>query len=77
MIDRVFLAAVGLLYAGLAAYCAAAPDKAATTVGLEPRGGSGRSEFLTVYGGLELGLALVFLLPAFGVGTRASQCWRA
>jgi hypothetical protein len=60
----VFLGVVGLLYAGLAAYCAVAPGKAAETVGFELKGGSGRSEFLTVYGGLELGLGLVLLIPA-------------
>lgn len=64
MIQRLFLAVVGLLYAGLAAWCAVAPATTSETVGLELKGGSGRSEFLTVYGGLELGLALVFLLPA-------------
>jgi hypothetical protein len=64
MIERVFLGVIGLLYLGLAAYCAIAPSKAAETVGFELKGGSGRSEFLTVYGGLELGMALVFLLPA-------------
>lgn len=64
MIQRVFLAIVGLLYAGLAAWCAVAPASTSQTVGLELKGGSGRSEFLTVYGGLELGLSLIFLLPA-------------
>ena len=65
MVARVFLVVVGLLYAGLAIYCAVAPNKAADTVGLELKGGSGRSEFLTVYGGLEMGMALFFLLAAW------------
>ena len=60
---RVYLALVGLLYAWLALYCTLAPAEAARKVGLEPVGDSGRSEFLTVYGGLELGLALVLLAP--------------
>ena len=64
MLARVFLGIVGALYAGLAAWCAAAPATTSETVGFELKGGSGRSEFLTVYSGLELGLALVFLLPA-------------
>lgn len=64
MIERAFLTAVGVLYAALAAWCAVAPASTSATVGFELKGGSGRSEFLTVYGGLELGLALVFLLPA-------------
>jgi hypothetical protein len=64
VVERAFLAIVGTLYAGLAAWCAVAPDSTSKTVGFDLRGGSGRSEFLTVYGGLELGIALVFLLPA-------------
>jgi hypothetical protein len=64
MLARVFLGIVGVLYAALAAWCAVAPASTSQTVGFELKGGSGRSEFLTVYGGLELGLALVFLTPA-------------
>ncbi|HMO86725.1 MAG TPA: DUF4345 family protein [Lacipirellulaceae bacterium] len=64
MVERIFLAVMGLLYAGLATWCAVAPAETSATVGFELKGGSGRSEFLTVYGGLELGLALIFLLPA-------------
>ena len=62
MLERAFLAIVGALYAGLAAWCAVAPASTSKTVGFELQGGSGRSEFLTVYCGLELGMALVFLL---------------
>ncbi|QDT71101.1 DUF4345 family protein [Lacipirellula limnantheis] len=65
MISRIFLTVVGILYAGLAIYCAVAPQKAADTVGLEMKGGSGRSEFLTVYGGLEMGMAVFFLWGAW------------
>ena len=63
MLERTFLAVVGLLYAGLAIWCTVSPDKTSATVGLAPQGASGRSEFMTVYGGLEMGLALVFLAP--------------
>jgi hypothetical protein len=65
MVSRIFLAVVGLLYAGLAVYCAVAPNKAADTVVFDVKGGSGRSEFLTVYGGLEMGMAVFFLLGAW------------
>ena len=65
MLPRIFLAVVGVLYAGLAIYCAVAPNKAADTVGLDMKGGSGRSEFLTVYGGLEMGMAAFFLFAAW------------
>ncbi|MCG6154355.1 hypothetical protein [Rubinisphaera margarita] len=58
-----FLVLVGLLYAGLSLYCAFQPVKASQTVHLGLNGPGGRSEFLTVYGGLEMGMALFFLMP--------------
>lgn len=58
-----FLTCVGLLYAGLGIFCAVKPDQAAETVGFTLSGGAGSSEFLTVYGGLEIGLGLTFLMP--------------
>lgn len=67
MVTKLFLSAGGLLYLGLAIYCMAAPEKASRTVHLEPQGPGGQSEFLVVYGGLELALAVVFLLPWTGV----------
>jgi hypothetical protein len=60
---RLFLAAVGLLYAYLAVWCSLQPAQTSSLVGFDLRPGSGQSEFLVVYGGLELGLALVFLWP--------------
>lgn len=60
---RIFLAIVGVAYLGLAAWCAVAPQKTSRAVGFELTPGAGQSEFLTVYGGLEFALALVFLWP--------------
>lgn len=60
---RIFLALVGLVYLGLAVWCTLAPAKTSRAVGFELRPGSGQSEFLTVYGGLELALGLIFLWP--------------
>jgi hypothetical protein len=60
---KFFLTLVGLLYLGLAIWCSVSPQVTSTKVGLERVGDSGRSEFLTVYGGLEFALALLFLLP--------------
>jgi hypothetical protein len=65
MLARVFLVAIGLLYLGLALWCSISPDTTSRKVGFELRGGSGQSEFMTVYGGLEFGMALVFMLAAF------------
>ncbi len=58
-----FLTLTGLLYIGLGVWCAIDPATTSRKVGLQREPGSGESEFLTVYGGLEFGLGLVFLLP--------------
>jgi len=60
---RFFLTAIGLLYVWLAAWCSFEPAETSGLVGFQLRPGSGDSEFLTVYGGLELGLALTLLWP--------------
>ena len=61
--ERIFLSLVGLVYVLLAIWCSVAPGKTSQTVGFEIQPGSGQSEFLVVYGGLELALGLIFLLP--------------
>ncbi len=63
MIVKVYLATVGLLYLGLAVWCSLDPIATSQAVGFQLSGPSGQSEFLTVYGGLEFGLGLIFLLP--------------
>ncbi|WP_339612503.1 hypothetical protein [uncultured Rubinisphaera sp.] len=63
MIIKLFLALVGLLYGVLAIYCSVNSAKASRTVHLTMDGPGGRSEFMTVYGGLEFAIALLFLLP--------------
>ena len=63
MLAKVFLALVGLMYIGLSLWCSFSPAVTSEKVGFELKGGTGQSEFLTVYGGLELGMALIFLLP--------------
>ena len=60
---RIVLAAIGLAYVALAVWCAVYPEQTSRSVGLQRSPGSGASEYLTVYGGLQLGLGLVFLLP--------------
>jgi hypothetical protein len=63
MFARLFLAATGILYLYLALWCSVSPQTTSALVGFQLQGGSGQSEFLTVYGGLEFGMALVFLWP--------------
>ncbi len=62
---RIFLAIVGAAYIFLAAWCSLMPDKTSMAVGFMLQPGSGQSEFLTVYGGLELALGLAFLWPLY------------
>lgn len=59
----VFLSIVGVAYIVLGLWCAALPESTARAVGFELLHAGGRSEFFTVYGGMELGFGLVFLLP--------------
>ena len=60
---RFFLAFVGIAYVVLAATCSFLPEKASKAVGFTLQPGSGQSEFLTVYGGLELAFGVIFLWP--------------
>lgn len=62
---RIFLAIVGSLYVLLALWCSLAPNTTSQTVGFTLKPGSGQSEFLVVYGGLELALGIVFLWPLY------------
>lgn len=63
MLARFYLLVVGLLYLGLALWCAYDMETTSKAVGFQLVGGSGQSEFFTVYGGLEFGLALVLMWP--------------
>jgi FtsH-binding integral membrane protein len=63
MVAKAFLAVVGMLYLGLAAWCSIDPATTSNKVGFELKPGSGQSEFLVIYGGLELAMCLMFLAP--------------
>lgn len=74
---RLFLAATSILYLGLGIWCAVAPATTSRKVGFERIGEAGRSEFVTVYGGLEVGLGLVFAAMAWkpeSVGSGLLAC---
>lgn len=62
---RVFLAIVGVTYIALAVWCSVAPKQTSQSVGFSLTPGSGQSEFLVVYGGLELALGIIFLWPVW------------
>ena len=63
--ERLFLAVVGIAYIGLGLWCAAMPQRTSKAVGFVIQSGQGPSEFLTVYGGLEIALGLLFLWPLY------------
>lgn len=51
-----------VIYVGLAIVCTLRPGPTATGIGFIELNRSGRSEYLVVYGGLQLGLGLFYFL---------------
>ncbi len=72
-----FLAFNGVLYVALGAWCTLAPSKTAAAIGFGLTNNSARSEYLTVYGGLEVGMGLFFLLCAWRTGMGEAGLWFA
>ena len=62
---RIFLTIVGAAYLFLAVWCAIIPEKTSKAVGFTLEPGAGQSEYLTVYGGLQLAIGLAFLWPLY------------
>lgn len=62
---KVFLAIVGATYVLLAIWCAILPTKTSQAIGFDLMPGSGQSEYLVIYGGLQLALGLIFIWPLF------------
>ena len=65
---KCYLITMGVIYIFLGLWCAVLPQKVSTAVGFELQPGQGQSEFFTVYGGLEVGIGLLFLIPIFVKG---------
>ena len=63
MATRILLGMLGVVYILLAIWCAAMPEQTSEAVGFTLQPGAGQSEFITVYGGFELALGLIFLWP--------------
>lgn len=72
-VTRLYLVAVGLTYLYLAGWCSLRPEPTSQLVGFDLRPGSGQSEFLVIYGGLELALGILFLLPVVQAGSLRSS----
>lgn len=60
----IYLYANAALYAAFALWITISPWKTSVSIGYEALSASGRSEYLVVYGGLQLGLAAFFALLA-------------
>lgn len=56
---------VGAVYVALGVWCTATPRSVASKVGLSLDSDDGVSEFVTVYGGLEVGLGAALLVTSF------------
>jgi len=77
MLAQLFLAFNGVLYLALGAWCTIAPNKTAAAIGFGIDDPSAKAEYLTVYGGLELGMGLFFLLCAWRSGMVEAGLWFA
>ena len=62
---QVYLVVNAIAYLGFSLWCTVATDTTSRSIGFRFLNGSGRSEYITVYGGLELGMAVFFALTAF------------
>lgn len=65
---RIWLAIVGAAYLVLAGWCVIAPGRTSAAVGFDLQPGSGQSEYVTVYGGFQLAIGLIFLWPLYREG---------
>jgi hypothetical protein len=61
---QVYLYVNAVLYAVLALWCTLMPARTAASLGYVMLSSGGRSEYLVIYGGLQLGLAFVFFQTA-------------
>ena len=65
MLEKSFLIFNGALYLALGIWCAALTSQTSQAVGFNLASNGGKSEFITVYGGLEVSMGLFFLFCAF------------
>ena len=60
---KLFLTVVGMIYIAFAGWCVAKPAQTSAAVGFQLMPGAGQSEYVTVYGGFQLALAVLFFWP--------------
>jgi hypothetical protein len=75
--EKAFLILNGVLYIGLAAWCTLLPMKTSAAIGFGLPNDSAKSEYLVVYGGLELAMGAFFLLCAFKANMLEAGLWFA
>ena len=61
----IILRIVGIIYLLLGTWCTLLPGQTSQAVGFHLINGHGISEYITVYGGLEVGLGLAMLITSF------------
>lgn len=74
---KAFLILNGVLYLALGLWCTLLPTKTSQAIGFGLPTNSARSEYIVVYGGLEVGMGLFFLLCAFRSGMTEAGLWFA
>lgn len=74
---KAFLIFNGVLYIALAAWCTLLPMKTSAAIGFGLPNNSAKSEYLVVYGGLELAMGAFFLLCAFKANMLEAGLWFA
>ena len=68
----VYLWINAVMYLVLGVWCTLLPDRTAASIGFAFARPGARSEYVTVYGGMEFGLGVFFLLCALQPGLRAA-----
>ncbi len=66
----IILRIIGILYILLGVWCTVLPGQVSQSVGFHLMNGPGMSEFITGYGGLEVGLGLAMLVTSFSARWR-------
>lgn len=74
---KLFLIVNGVLYIGLALWCTILPTQTSQAIGFGLPNNSAKSEYIVVYGGLELAMGAFFLLCAFRGSMTEAGLWFA
>lgn len=72
---KYFLLVNGVIYVGLALWCTILPIKTSSAIGFELPSDSAKSEYIVVYGGLELAMGAFFLLAALKPSMTEAGLW--